>query len=99
VRASAEMFTEKVVFIPVQIINNPSNLSILTFPAEIKVVFNIGVSKFKSFENNDIQLVIDFDEIVKGDLTKKRLKIINNKPYITNIRIEPEEVEFLLEEK
>lgn len=99
VRASAEMFTEKVVFIPVQIINNPSNLSILTFPAEIKVVFNISVSKFKSFENNDIQLVIDFDEIVKGDLTKKRLKIINNKPYITNIRIEPEEVEFLLEEK
>lgn len=99
VHVSAEMFTEKTAYLPVQIINNPSNLSILAFPAEIKVVFNIGVSKFKSFENNDIQLVIDFDEIKKGDLTKKRLKIINNKPYITNIRIQPEEVEFLLEEK
>ncbi|MEA4935692.1 MAG: YbbR-like domain-containing protein [Paludibacter sp.] len=99
VRASAEMFTEKIAYLPVQIINNPENLSILSFPAEIKTIFNIAVTKFKSFENNDIQLVIDFNEIKKGDATKKRLKIINNKPYITNIRIQPEEVEFLLEEK
>jgi hypothetical protein len=99
IRASAEMFTEKIVFLPVQIINNPDNLSILSFPAEIKTIFNISVTKFKSFENNDIQLVIDFNEIKKGDMSKKRLRIINNKPYITNVRIQPEEVEFLLEEK
>lgn len=99
VRASAEMFTEKIAYLPVQIINNPEELSIISFPAEIKTIFNIAVSKFKFFENNDIQLVIDFNEIRKGDATKKRLKIINNKPYITNIRIQPEEVEFLLEEK
>jgi len=99
VNATAEMFTEKIAYLPVQIINNPTNLSILSFPAEIKTVFNIGVTKFKFFESNDIQLVIDFNEIKKGDITKKRLKIINNKPYITNIRIQPEEVEFLLEEK
>lgn len=99
VRASAEMFTEKIAYLPVQIINNPEGLSIISFPAEIKTIFNIAVSKFKFFENNDIQLVIDFNEIQKGDATKKRLKIINNKPYITNIRIQPEEVEFLLEEK
>lgn len=99
VHASAEMFTEKIAYLPVQIINNPTNLSILSFPAEVKTVFNIGVTKFKFFESNDIQVVIDFNEIKKGDTTKKRLKIINNKPYITNIRIQPEEVEFLLEEK
>lgn len=99
VRASAEMFTEKIAYLPVQIINNPEELSIISFPAEIKTIFNIAVSKFKFFENNDIQLVIDFNEIQKGDATKKKLKIINNKPYITNIRIQPEEVEFLLEEK
>lgn len=99
VHFSAEMFTEKIAYLPVQIINNPTNLSILSFPAEVKTVFNIGVTKFKYFESNDIQVVIDFNEIKKGDTTKKRLKIINNKPYITNIRIQPEEVEFLLEEK
>lgn len=98
VKACAEMFTEKTVSLPVQIINNPDNISIISFPAEVKVIFNISVQNFNSFQNSDIHVVIDFNEIRKGDLKKKRLKIINNKPYISNIRIQPEEVEFLLEE-
>ena len=93
------MFTEKTVSLPVQIINNPENISIISFPAEVKVIFNISVKNFNAFQNSDIHVVIDFNEIKKGDLKKKRLKIINNKPYISNIRIQPEEVEFLLEEK
>jgi archaellum component FlaG (FlaF/FlaG flagellin family) len=99
VRVCAEMFTEKTVTLPVQIINNPGNISILSFPAEVKAVFNINVKNYKTFQNSDIHVVIDFDEIVKGDLNRKKLKVINNKPYISNIRIQPEEVEFLLEEK
>jgi hypothetical protein len=99
VKACAEMFTEKTVSLPVQIINNPDNISIISFPAEVKVVFNISVKNFNKFEHSDIHVVIDFNEIKKGDLKKKRLSIINNKPYISNIRIQPEEVEFLLEEK
>ena len=97
--ACAEMFTEKSVLLPVQIVNNPDNLAILSFPAVVKVIFNIGVSNYKSFTNDDIQIVIDFNEINRKDLSKKKLKIINNKPYISNIRIQPEEVEFLFEEK
>jgi len=99
VRVCAEMFTEKSVTLPVQIINNPGNIAILSFPAEVKAVFNINVKNYKSFQNSDIHVVIDFDDIVKGDLNRKKLKVINNKPYISNIRIQPEEVEFLLEEK
>lgn len=99
VKACAEMFTEKSISLPVQIINNPENISIISFPAEVKAVFNIAVKNFKAFQSSDIHVVIDFNEIKKGDLKKKRLKIINNKPYISNIRIQPEEVEFLLEEK
>ena len=99
VKACTEMFTEKTVNLPVQIINNPPNISILSFPAEVRVVFNISVHKFRTFQNSDIHVVIDFNEIKKGDLNKKRLTIINNKPYISNIRVQPDEVEFLLEEK
>lgn len=95
----AERFTEKTVSLPVQIINNPDNLTILSFPAVVKVVFNIGVRNYKSFTNDDIQIVIDFKDIKRGDLSKKKLKIINNKTYISNIRIQPEEVEFLFEAK
>ena len=51
------------------------------------------------FDVNDIHVVVDYKEIEKNNLSRKRLRVINNKPYISNIRIEPEEVEFLLEKK
>lgn len=96
---SAEMFTEKVVNLPVKIINQPDNLMVRSFPAEIRAVFNIAVSRFKHFSPGDIQVVIDYNEIGTIGSAKRRLKIISHQPYITNIRINPEEVEFLLEEK
>ena len=96
---SAEMFTEKAVNLPVQIVNQPDNLSIRSFPAEVRAVFNIALSQFKNFTPGDIQVVIDYDEIRNSSSEKRRLRVISQQPYISNIRIKPEEVEFLLEEK
>lgn len=97
--ASAEMFTEKIVNIPVQIINQPEELTVRSFPAEVRAVFNIAVSQFKNYRPGDIQVVIDYNELSSTKVEKRRLRISSQQPYITNIRIKPEEVEFLLEEK
>jgi len=95
----AEMFTEKAVSLPVQIINQPENLSVRSFPAEVRVVFNIAVSQFRNFSPGDIQVLIDYNETGVIARDKRRLKVVSRRPYISNIRIKPEEVEFLLEEK
>lgn len=94
-----EMFTERKVILPVQIINCPENIAVRTFPAETKAVFNIGVSHFKFFDPNDIQIILDYEKIAKSNLSKQKLQVINHKPYISNVRIYPDEVEFLLEKK
>ncbi|GAB1415507.1 hypothetical protein MASR2M117_09130 [Paludibacter sp.] len=99
VTAKAEMFTEKSVTLPVQVVNKPSNIDVLLFPTEVKVVFNIGVKWYKLFQFSDIQVVADFSDIQNGNLKKKKLKVVNNKPYISNIRISPQEIDFLLQEK
>lgn len=99
VNACAEMFTEKTAELAVQIINNPENLTIRSFPAVVKATFNIKMANFRKFENSDIQVVIDYAEINSLQSNKKHLKIINNKDYISNIRIVPQEVEFILEKK
>jgi len=91
------MFTEKKAELPVQIYNSPENINLRSFPATVKATFNIHVKHYKAFDVNDIQVVVDYNEIRKGNLSRKHLRIINNKDYISNIRIEPEEVEFLLE--
>jgi hypothetical protein len=91
------MFTERAAELTVQIINSPDNINLRSFPATVRATFNIRVNNYNEFDVNDIQVVVDYNEIKKGNLSRKRLRVINNKAYITNIRIEPEEVEFLLE--
>ena len=98
VTLSAEMFTEKSVNLPVQIVNNPQNVKILLFPPEVKVVFNIGVKHFNTFNANDIQVIFDFNEINQNDKNKKTLQVISHTSYIKNIKIQPSEVDYLLEE-
>lgn len=93
-----EMFTEKKMQLPVTIINCPANLVIRTFPAFANVTFNIGMSHFKSVKSSDIAVIFDYNEMVKGN-AKQKLKINNSTTYISNVRVEPSEIEYIMELK
>ena len=91
-----EMFTEKSIQIPITVSNPPKQLTIRTFPAVVDVKFNVGMSHFN--KENDIQVVLDYNEIDKS-ANKHKLKFITTASYISNVQIFPKEVEFVLEEK
>lgn len=94
-----EMFTEKKMQLPVLIVNQPNNQVIRTFPAFVNVTFNVGLSHFNSIKLDEISIELDYNEIIKNGEAKQLLKINNKAPYISNIRIFPEEVEYLIETK
>jgi hypothetical protein len=94
-----EMFTEKKMQLPISIVNCPPNIIIRTFPAFVNVTFNVGLSHFKSVNTNDLKIVFDYNDIIKSDNLKYSLKIQNETSYISNIRISPNEVEYLLEKQ
>lgn len=94
-----EMFTEKKISLPVQVINAPDHLNVKTFPAQAEIVFNIGVSYFKLFKSADIQLYIDYNDIKNRNLNKQKIKILKKNSRISNVRVNPAEVEFVLEGK
>ena len=93
-----EMFTEKKMQLPVSIVNCPANLVIRTFPAFVNVTFNIGMSHFNSVKENDITVIFDYNEMIKGN-AKQKLKINNSTTYISNVRVEPSEIEYIMEMK
>ncbi len=92
-----EMFTEKKAQLPVQVLNAPENLLIRTFPAQINVTFNIGLSRFNSFKPEDIQLAVDFQQIKNSPSNKLEVFVIGHAPFVQNIRFSPQQVEFLVE--
>ena len=94
-----EMFTEKKIQIPVEIINCPGNIVIRTFPANVNLIFNVGMSHFNSLNENDLSVNVDYNDIIKSTKSKQKLNIVNNTTYISNVRVEPQEVEYIIEMK
>ncbi len=94
-----ELFTEKKITIPVTNINFPENLSVRTFPAVVNATYSVGLSHFNSISTNAIQIYLDYNDLKNSKETKQKLKIRNNSANISNLRISPQEVEFILEEK
>ena len=91
-----EEFTESQLLIPVDIENNPNGLNVKLFPNRVKLSFLVGLSRYSEILPKDFKLVVSCDEITPG---KTRLKVETRKlpPFIKSIRINPEEVEYLIE--
>lgn len=99
VKVFVEPFTERKVQIPIGILNCPENLSIRTFPAFVNVTYIVGLSQFNSLSPSDILVYLDYNDLKMSKQSKQILKIKNNTSHISNIRISPQEVEFILEQK
>jgi hypothetical protein len=94
-----EQFTERKVQLPITALNCPENLSVRTFPALVNATYTVGLSRFNILNPLDIQVYLDYNDLKLNKLSKQVLKIKNNTTYISNIRISPLEVEFILEQK
>ena len=94
-----EPFTERKVQIPIIAINCPQKLSVRTFPAFVNATYTVGLSRFYTLAPTDIQVYLDYNDLVGAKHSKQILKIKNNTSHISNIRISPVQVEFILEVK
>lgn len=99
VKIVSEMFTEKNINLPVTVINSPVGTDIRCFPAMIQATFNIGMSHFSHMNTNDIQLIFDYNQTDDKIGAKQKVKIKVNSKYISNVRIEPDEVEYIIENR
>ena len=99
VKFFVEKFTEKRFSMPVKVINCPDNYFVRTFPASVDVTCNVGLSHFEELLPDEVQVVVDYNELKNNDQNKQRLKVVNKVVYVSNVRIVPDEVEYILENK
>lgn len=95
-RIIVEKFTEKVMKIPIEVINQPKNAKVKLFPSEIKVLFTVGLSEFDNIKSSDFRALADYNLIEKG-VENMKITIEKKPDFIEMIRFSPEAVEFLIE--
>jgi hypothetical protein len=95
-----ELFTEKMLDIPIGQINVPKNRMLRIFPSVVRVSFQLGLSHYDTVTAQSFDLSVDYQDIlINGGLEKLSIKIEKQPESIFNVRIFPNEVDYLIEIK
>lgn len=94
-----EMFTEKVVEVPVRGTNFPDSLYLRTFPGMASVSFFVGISRFQEIDASMFDVTVDYSLIKNGVSGNVPLSVTSSYEYISNLRVAPDNVVYLLELK
>lgn len=93
-----DIYTEKTVEVPLHGINFPADKALRTFPSKVQITFQVGLKRFRSIKASDFLINVSYEELLKLGSDKYTVKLKSIPPGISQIRIIPEQVDFLIEQ-
>ncbi len=101
VEAAVDVYMENTVTVPILLTNFPANKALRIFPApEAKVTYTVGYTKNKDISADSFVILVTYEQILqyqRQGLTKIPLHLRTVPQGIMNVRIEPREVDYLIE--
>ena len=98
INVEVDKFTEGRFKIPVTVINEPEGIKMNTFPKQIEVVYQAGLSNFNKITENSFLIVYDYNQYKSDSLIKYLSPVIKQKSeFVSSLRINPREIEFLIQ--
>jgi hypothetical protein len=89
-------YTEAAQLVPVLLNDQPADVNIKLFPSKVKVNFLVGLSRFSEIHPEDFKLAVSYNDIVDNK-QRLRIKAESVPPFLYDIKIFPEELEYLIE--
>ena len=96
---SAAEFTEKVIQIPIVCTNLPENYKIHIFPSFVEIICPVTLADYNRIDVIDFEVTVDYFELLKSSNYTTNVSLSGKPEWIKNYRINPEKVEFLIEQK
>lgn len=93
-----DYYTEKTVEVPVVGLNFPGDKALRTFPSKAKVTFRVGAARFHEITPDMFVLLITYEELLQNTSSKYHLHLKSMPEGTSNPRIDPQEVDYLIEE-
>ena len=94
IQFEVEKFTEKIIELPLNVINVPKGYKIKCYPAKIDIAITVAFNDYSKLNSNLFVAQVDASNVKQ----KKRLDVILSKqpPFTDIVKIKPSRVEFLL---
>ena len=96
--AEVDYFTEKTVEVPIIGLNFPADKQLRTFPSKANITFRVGAASFRKISHDSFVLAITYEELLQNAPDKYRLHLKSIPDGVSNIRIVPTEVDYLIEQ-
>ena len=84
--------------VPLRGINFPADKVLRAFPSKVQITFQVGLKRFRSIKASDFVIYVSFEEQLKLVSDKYTVKLKSAPRGINQIRIVPEQVDFLIEQ-
>ncbi|MEG1615892.1 MAG: YbbR-like domain-containing protein [Bacteroidales bacterium] len=94
-----EEYTEKKLQLPIEVSGLPDSLMMRTFPSVINLSCFVTLSSFREVSPDMFELGVNYNEVKENTGNKVSVEVIRVPDFVTNVRIQPDSVEFILEEK
>ncbi len=92
-------YTEKMLEIPVNCINIPSDFTVRFFPSSVEVVCQVALSQYVEIQESSLEICVEFQQLLQNKTYSFPVELCKKPSWLKNYRIAPEQVEFLIEKK
>lgn len=93
-----DRLVEKTIQVPVQQVNFPASKQLRTFPATVKVTFQVGMGLYRKITSENFVLVVNYEDLLKNKSTRCHLSLKTIPEGVSHVRISPQNVEYVIEE-
>lgn len=85
--------------LPFEVINLPRNLIMSTYPKKVKVIYQVALKDFNKIPENSFRIQCDYKQTQDNNLDYLIPKLVEKPELITNVKIVPNKIEFLVKKQ
>ena len=82
-----------------EVINLPRNLIMSTYPKQVKVIYQVALKDYNKIPENGFRVQCDFKQTQDNGLDYLIPKLVEKPEIITNVKIVPNKIEFLIKKQ
>ncbi len=94
-----DKITDGSYILPFEVINLPRNLIMSTYPKQVKVIYQVALKDYNKIPENGFRIQCDFKQTQDSDLDYLIPKLVEKPEIITNVKIVPNKIEFLIKKQ
>ena len=99
IKVGVGYYTEKTIKVPVIGLNFPAEKKLRTFPSQVNVTFRVESGRYKKISAEDFVLATTYEELLQNTESSKLYLHLKTLPAgVSNVRISPAEVDYLIEQ-